>query len=77
MKIDIIRKAPVDMDCRIIFQEENGALDKVECTRKTLPKTAQCLLQERRFQVRLRGYKKFCPRKWNPTPKHYFIRCRQ
>lgn len=59
MKIDIIRKAPKIWMQSIIFLEENGALDKVELLPQNIAQSAPGLLQERRFQVRLRGYKKF------------------
>jgi len=59
MKIDIIRKVPEDMDCIIIFQEENGALDKVELLPQNIAKTAQVYCKSEDFKFAYGDLKNF------------------
>lgn len=47
MKIDIIRKVPEDMDCLIIFQDENGRLESVELLPPELAKLIQAYIKRR------------------------------
>ena len=50
MKIDIIRKVPEDMDCLIIFQDENGHLESVELLPPELAKLIQAYIKKEDFQ---------------------------
>ncbi len=50
MKIDIIRKVPEDMDCLIIFQDENGRLDSVELLPPELAKLIQAYIKKEDYQ---------------------------
>ncbi len=72
MKIDIIRKAPVDM-VSIIFRRKWGIGQGITTAKHCQARS----IARAKISFAYGDIKNFALVNGNPTPKHYFIRCRQ